>query len=445
MANIKERNGSYLITVSNGYDYKGRRIRETVTYIPKAKTQKAIEKEVQKFANDFEDRVKNGEYYSGEKISFEEMYHIWKKNWLDHSDLTVAVKEQYIEKLEDRVIPKIGHLKMTKIKARHIDDILLDLTDSGLSPSTVKKYLVCIRSVFNYAFKKEYIKENPCLRCDPPKMKNKSDELHYFTPDQATRFLDFLDEEFEVSASARTRQDSSGNKYTVAPYSYTMKTSPMFKAYYHLAIYGGFRRGELCALTWNDLDFENQTVSITKAVSLTKEFGQIIKEPKTPKSVRKVKVPRVCFKALEEWKKEEVALSFRLGTQWTGYRGKDFDQNYIFIDQTNGSLMNLHTASNKFKELIERYNLTLEKEKENVSDEEEINNLEKMKLPDIRLHDLRHTTATLLLANGSDIKTVSHRLGHSKTSVTLDVYSHFMEETDQTASDILESVLCKRA
>ena len=431
MANIKERNGSYLITVSNGYDYKGRRIRETITYIPKATSPKAIEKEVKRFADDFEDRVKNGEYYSGEKITFEEMYHIWKKNWLDHSDLTVAVKEQYIEKLETRVIPKIGHMKMSKIKARHIDDVLFDLENSGLSPSTIKKYMVCIRSVFKYAFKKEYIKENPCLRCDPPKEKTKSEDLHYFTPDQATRFLDFLDEDYEVSASARTRRDSSGNEYTVAPYTYMMSVSPMFKAYYHLAIYGGFRRGELCALTWNDLDFENETVSITKAVSITKEYGQIIKEPKTPKSKRKVKVPRVCFEVLTEWKKEETALSFRLGTQWTGYRGADFDKNYIFIDQTNGSLMNLHTASNKFKELIDRYNQSVDEE-----DQE---------LPSIRLHDLRHTTATLLLANGSDIKTVSHRLGHSKTSVTLDVYSHFMEETDQTASDILESVLRKRA
>lgn len=431
MANIKERNGSFLITVSNGYDYKGRRIRETITYTPKATSPKAIAKEVKKFADDFEDRVKNGEYYSGEKISFEEMYHIWKKNWLDHSDLTIAVKEQYIEKLETRVIPKIGHLKMSKIKARHIDEILIDLTDSGLSPSTVKKYLVCIRSVFNYAFKKEYIKENPCLRCDPPKMKATSDELHYFTPDQATRFLEFLDAEYTVHTPQRTRIDSSGNSYTVAPCSYKMHVSPMFKAYYYLAIYGGFRRGEMCALTWNDIDAETQTVSITKAVSLTKEHGQIIKEPKTPKSVRRVKVPRVCFEALEDWKREEIALSFRLGTQWKGYRGGDFDQNYIFIDQTNGSLMNLHTASNKFKELIERYNHTVDEEDQ--------------KLPDIRLHDLRHTTATLLLANGSDIKTVSHRLGHSKTSVTLDVYSHFMEETDQTASDILESVLCKRA
>lgn len=431
MASIKERNGSYLITVSNGYDYHGRRIRETITYTPRAKTPSAIEKEVTKFAFDFEDRVKNGEYYSGEKTSFEEMYHIWKKNWLDHSDLTVAVKEQYIEKLETRVVPKIGHLKMSKIKAKHIDDILFDLEDSGLSPSTIKKYMVCIRSVFNYAFKKEYIKENPCLRCDPPKEKPKSDDLHYFTPDQATRFLEFLDQEYTVVGKERTRRDSSGNKYNVAPYTYTMKVSPMFKAYYHLAIYGGFRRGELCALTWNDLDFKNETVSITKAVSLTKEYGQIIKEPKTPKSKRKVKVPRVCFDVLKEWKREETSLSFKLGTQWTGYRGGDFDKNYIFIDQTNGSLMNLHTASNKFKELIERYN-------KDVEDEDQ-------KLPNIRLHDLRHTTATLLLANGSDIKTVSHRLGHSKTSVTLDVYSHFMEETDQTASDILESVLYKRA
>ena len=431
MANIKERNGSYLITVSNGFDYQGGRIRETITYTPTATSPKAIEKEVEKFAREFEDRVKNGEYISAEKITFVEMYHIWKKNWLDRSSLSVRVKEQYVEDLKKRVLPKIGHMKISKIKARDIEGILNDLADSGLSILTIKRFMVSIRSVFNYAFKKEYIKENPCLRCDLPKAKSKEIGLHYFTPDQATRFLNFLDEEFEVSVPERTRRDDSGNEYTVAPYTFMMKTSPMFKAYFHLAIYGGFRRGEICALTWNDLDFENQTVSINKAVSVTREFGQIIKEPKTPTSVRKVRIPKVCFDALSEWKKEEIALSFRLGTQWTGFRGNEFDQNYVFIDQTNGSLMNAHTAGIKFKKLIERYN-------QGVKEDDQ-------KLPNIRLHDLRHTTATLLLANGSDIKTVSHRLGHSKASVTLDIYSHYMEETDQTASEILESLLCKRA
>ena len=69
---------------------------------------------------------------------------------------------------------------------------------------------------------------------------------------------------------------------------------------------------------------------------------------------------------------------------------------------------------------------------------------EEDKLPLIRLHDLRHTSATILLSEGVDIETVSHRLGHKKCSVTLDVYGHWMEDNDRKASEKLEEVFQKR-
>ena len=88
--------------------------------------------------------------------------------------------------------------------------------------------------------------------------------------------------------------------------------------------------------------------------------------------------------------------------------------------------MNLDTPYHKFKEVIALYNAQCEKEED--------------KLPNIRLHDLRHTSATLLLSENVDIETVSHRLGHSKASVTLDVYGHWLKETDEKASDTLENL-----
>ena len=96
---------------------------------------------------------------------------------------------------------------------------------------------------------------------------------------------------------------------------------------------------------------------------------------------------------------------------------------------TYGSRMDIDTPSHKFKKAIEYYNSTCTNEED--------------KLPLIHLHDLRHTSATLLLANHVDIETVSHRLGHSKPSITLDVYGHWMEETDRTASDTLETLFNK--
>lgn len=89
--------------------------------------------------------------------------------------------------------------------------------------------------------------------------------------------------------------------------------------------------------------------------------------------------------------------------------------------------MSVDTPTHKFREILDLYNSQVAK-------------TESEKLPIIRIHDLRHTSATLLLANGTDIETVSKRLGHSKASITLDVYGHAMKEMDRKAADTLEQL-----
>jgi len=421
-------NGKYKITASNGRDLNGKQIKKNTTYTPKAKTPKAIEKEVEKFAQDFEDRFRNGDYLSGEETTFREFYKVWKRNWLERSNLTERIKEEYISRLENKVLPEIGHMKMAKIRATHIDDILHKMTDDGKSPKTVRYYYTVINSVFKYAFKKEIIKENPCLRCDDLPTIRKDKELHYFTLDQAKRFLGALDQEYSLQYKERQRVDSSGNTYPVKAYTSIRKISPMYKAYFYVAIYGGFRRGEMCALTWEDIDFEKQSIRITKSVSRTKANGQILKDPKTPTSNREIRLPSDCFRILKDWKDEEIKLMWKLGSAWEGSRGSDFDRNYVFIRLDNGLMIDLDTPSHKFKEIIEIYNNSLKEDEED------------LRLPEIRLHDLRHTSATLLLASNTDIETVSHRLGHSKASITLDVYGHALETMDEKASDTLEKI-----
>ena len=103
-----------------------------------------------------------------------------------------------------------------------------------------------------------------------------------------------------------------------------------------------------------------------------------------------------------------------------------FDENNIFIQIENGLPMHLSSPSHKFHEICDLYNSTRKKEEE--------------KLPRIRLHDLRHTGATLQLGNHVDIETVSHRLGHSKASVTLDIYGHALPENDKQAAETLAAM-----
>jgi integrase len=198
--------------------------------------------------------------------------------------------------------------------------------------------------------------------------------------------------------------------------------------YFNLAIYAGCRRGELLALTWKDIDFKTRTITIEKARARTKA-GDITKKPKNKHSIRTITVPADCIHLLILWRKEQMQLAWNMGETWKGYYGRDFDKNFIFIQPETGLPMNVSTPTHKFKEILKLYNDTHELEDQ---------------LPDISLHELRHTSATLLLANGTDIETVSHRLGHSKASTTLDVYGHAMKKMDSKASDTLESILSGR-
>lgn len=432
----KNKNGeitSYLITVNLGYDGSGNKIRETTTFHPTAKTPTKIRKEVDQRAVEFEKMVREGTAFSsGDRISFEEFVKQWEDNSLKQKvlsgTLTQSVKEGYINTLNYHVVPFIGHLKLNKIKATHIDRIVTRLLDEGKKPATIRNVFGCVRSCFNYAVRKDLVRENPCVRCEPLPVIRRDSKLHTFSEDQVHRFLnDTLTRDFEFEIKRESQR----------PYSYTEHTSVslQFRVFFTLAIYGGFRRGELVGLNWEDIDPEERTITIRRSVSLSKEKGnhvQYIKDPKTEAGKRTVKLPEVCFKLLNDWEKEQRQICLQLGTAWKGKRGQDFKKNPVFIQTDTGERMNVQTPTAKFKKILKLYNEAVTKEghKEDC-------------LPIIKLHDLRHTNASHLVANGIDFETIARRLGHSKPSFTLDVYGHALEENDDKASDKLEEIFTK--
>lgn len=104
-----------------------------------------------------------------------------------------------------------------------------------------------------------------------------------------------------------------------------------------------------------------------------------------------------------------------------------WEENCVFI-QKSGRMMDPGTIGKKFSNIIDRFNETYALEPS-------------QEIPKIRLHDLRHTVATLLIADGTDIETVSRILGHEKVSTTLDIYGHWMEERQEAAADRLSDIL----
>lgn len=126
---------------------------------------------------------------------------------------------------------------------------------------------------------------------------------------------------------------------------------------------------------------------------------------------------------VKKYRTEQLEYKLSIGDQWQG-------DNFVFI-QSSGKQMHLATPYGTFKDIVKKYNATIEKEDH--------------KLPDIPLHGLRHTSATLLISDNNDVRTVSARLGHAQTSTTMNIYAHSLKKLDEKASASLDNMLIKKA
>lgn len=423
MASIKERsNGSYQIRVYLGEDLNGKKLFKNTTYKPKARTPKAIEKEVKDYARDFEKRVLNGDYLSGEEMTFNAFFQIWQKDFAG-KQLTEAEIEEYVKTIKRVFIPTLGNKKMTAVSPLHLQAIVTDLENKGLKAATIKKYFACLSSVMNRAFKANIIHENPCQRVLLPRVESDPNDIKYFDKDQAIIFLKALKKAYTVHHPEKKRK----NGRVLPAYDEVITISTQFRTFFTLAVFSGCRRGELISLTWQDIDLDRCLISITKSTRNSKKSGQHLKDPKSKAGFRTISLPLQCFDMLKVWKEEQKQICAALGTAWQGFTGEDYDQNFIFI-QNDGQQMNLDTPLHKFRDILTYHN-------DSVSDPEE-------KLPIITLHDLRHTSASLMIASGYvDIETIARRLGHADVKMTLNRYGHALPSQDEKAAAALESML----
>lgn len=412
MANVKlNKNGTFRIRISTGVDSNGKYQYYTETFKPTATTPKAMEKEVLKHAQELETSIQNGTFYNIEKMTLQDFFEKWEKEYAS-SYLTQSKVEYYSATMNRVFLPKLGKVKINKINAMQLQDIVTELNNKGLSPQTIRTYFNSISSILTKAFKLGIIAENPVKRVTFEKM-NASDDLHVFTVEQCKTFLSALDEEYishnEVSERIRNNHHVKGYTQVVK-----IRIATIWRAYFTMALFTGLRRGEMLSLQWSDIDFSNMTVSVTKSTASTKA-GQVIKEPKTKAGKRVVSLPLPVITLLNQWRMEQDEINAKLGNT---------DLGFIFT-QNDGSQMHLSSPTHKFREILDLYNASVP-----VSEQ----------LPIITLHDLRHCTASLLISAGADVATVSRMLGHSKISMTLDRYTHAIR-SDRTLSNTLTTLL----
>lgn len=176
-----------------------------------------------------------------------------------------------------------------------------------------------------------------------------------------------------------------------------------------ILIWLGLRRGELMGLKWEHIDFNNSTVNISSNVVQVNTTA-ITKEPKTESSKRKIDAPAMLMELLRREKTDYLKRKLKYGAA--------FRDTSLVICQPDGKPYKPASFTNKFKRF-----------------------LEKGGLKHIRLHDLRHTNATMMLKLGISPKVAQKRLGHSNYSTTMDIYSHVLEEVERDAVEKLEAGL----
>lgn len=243
-----------------------------------------------------------------------------------------------------------------------------------MAPKTVKNYISYVSTVFEYAIRLDMMSRNPCSRANIPA--GKPTERDIYTLEEAQLFIDTLVE----------------------------KAPLVYQTYFILAIYSGFRRGELSGLTWDNIDFENRIITIDKALYYTKAEGTIIDTPKTETSQRSLKLPEVIFDYMKRLKEFYESESVRLGTKWE-------ECNFVFRNEFGGVLSPLSPNSWLHK-FCARENLRY-----------------------VNIHSFRHLNASLLIDSGANVKTVQACMGHSMASTTLNIYAHSFRRSQAIASE----------
>ncbi len=384
MANIRKRGNSYQIRVSCGCDTNGKQVFQTMTWKPtEGMTEKQIEKEVQRQAWMFEEKCFKGQVTSN--VKFENFAEQWFEEYARVNLRNTSFER--MKQLTQRVYPAIGHLRLDKITGRHLQQFINGLALNGkskktgkpLSRKTVIHHLSFISDVFSYAVKMDMISDNPARRVTVPKGEKKEKEI--YTIEEVEKILTLLESE---------------------PIKY--------RSFFTLAIYSGFRRGELLGLEWKDIDWETGVISVRRTSNYTKAQGIYTDTTKTKKSQRTLKFPRYIIDMLWELKQEQDRERERVGSKW-----EDHDR---LFTKWNGMPMNNQTPYGWFTEFCEKNELRF-----------------------CDIHSMRHFNASVLINAGIDAAAVSSALGHSCIGTTTNIYCHVFQQAQARVGDAIASAL----
>lgn len=446
---------TYRISVSGGFDTAGKRIRHRTTYKPTpGMTERQIQKALQRAAADFERSIEQG-YALDNRQTFAE-YAEYVLDLKERTGTKVKTLDRYRE-LMTRINQAIGHIKLQDLRPQHLNSFYKNLAEpgirggSGLAIAKLdlatwlkanKKSRASIAAVSGVAAStvSAAVKGVSIQECKAAKiaqaMEKKLQDVFNITREEKpladktilahhrliSLILTQAEKEMLVPYNAAAKATPPKAEKTDPNYFQPATIGAILEALEHeplkwqvitqLLIVTGCRRGEILGLKWEKVDFESNRVKIDRALITSPTQGVYESTTKT-NDIRYLTLPKETMDLLQQHRRAQLRLQLANGDRWnrTGY---------VFTTDT-GNHMNPDSVTGWLADFSKRHNL-----------------------PHINPHAFRHTVASVLLANGTDIVTVAAQLGHASASTTENFYAHIIEENKAKASECIADVLLRK-
>lgn len=299
------------------------------------------------------------------------------------TDIRQTTMDKFRSNTENHILPMLGDVPLAEFTPQLIAKWKTSISDKGLSASYCRKIYGSLNSLLNYAVRLNLIHENPMNRVGNFRETNfeiPEEKIHFYTPEQFLLYAEAADK-------------SVRNYYDRSIYMFMM-----------IAYYTGMRKGEIHALRWEDIDGNVIRVhrSITQKI---KGESAVETPPKNKSSVRTLQIPEPLMQLLKQYR----------GLQWLQYKKKWNSKFYVIYGE--------HCISDT---ALSNYNIAWAKA---------------AGLEPIRIHDFRHSHASLLANEGINIQEIARRLGHSNVQITWRTYSHLYPREEERAVTVLNKVV----
>ena len=374
---VKRSKNSYSLAISLGKDAN------TGKYKYQWTTVRGTKKDAEKRLSELLHQLDNGSFINPRKTTLAEFLKRWLKDYA-YSNLAPRTAEGYETIIRQHLVPKLGSMPLAKIKPEHIQRYYADTLANGrcdgggtLSPLTVRHHHMTLHNALKCAVKWGLLVRNPVDAIEAPRATHT--EMKVMSEEDINRFLTVI------------------------------KPTPYYSLFY-LALFTGMRRSELLGLRWSDVDLLLCQISVTRAMHRLKNGEIVFRPPKTAKGRRVVSLSPSTVIVLQKHREAQENIQLLQGLR--------INNDDLVFSKEDGSPLSPNSITSAWIRLAKRTGLE-----------------------GIRLHDARHTHASLMLKQGVHPKIVQERLGHSTIAITLDTYSHVTPGLQEAAANRFDDIV----